>query len=108
VNGHFTHNGPTAAQVLQAPPVRKEILKSDTVAAEGQEQFRPATSQVRFSLQDVVRCADENVIGLQAVKTDATILTPVPAPALSHKLQVSFAAVANGAPDTSKEVSVSA
>ncbi|KAH9065652.1 hypothetical protein EDB87DRAFT_1679379 [Lactarius vividus] len=53
-----------------------------------QEQFRPVSSQ--------------------AIKTDASMLTPVPAPALSHKLPVSFAAVANGAPDTSKEVSVSA
>ncbi|KAI9444707.1 hypothetical protein H4582DRAFT_2070474 [Lactarius indigo] len=86
-NGHGTHNGPTAAQVLQAAAVRKEVLKSDAVA-EGQEQFRPVPSQV--------------------IKTDATILTPVPAPALSHKLPVTFAAVANGAPDTSKEVSVSA
>jgi hypothetical protein len=87
VNGHTTPNGPTAAQVLQAPAVRKEIPKSDAVA-EGQEQFRPTPSQ--------------------AIKTDATTLTPVPVPALSHKLPVSFAAVANGAPDTSKEVSVSA
>ncbi|KAH9081555.1 hypothetical protein EDB83DRAFT_2512413 [Lactarius deliciosus] len=86
-NGHGTHNGPTAAQVLQAAAVRKEVLKSDSVI-EGQEQFRPVPSQV--------------------IKTDATILTPVPAPALSHKLPVTFAAVANGAPDTSKEVSVSA
>ena len=46
-NGHTSHNGPTAAQVLQAPAVRKEIQKSDA-AVEGQEQFRPTASQVRF------------------------------------------------------------
>jgi len=97
VNGHATHMGPTAAQVLQTPAVRKDSSKSDTSASviEGQEQFR-------------------SIVG-QTVKTasqDSTTSTPAPAPApvpaLSHKLPVSFAAVANGVPDTSKEVSVSA
>jgi hypothetical protein len=50
-------------------------------------------------------------IGFQNIKSpsqDATNPTPAPVPVLPHKLSVSFAAVANGAPDTSKEVSVSA
>lgn len=105
VNGHTGHNGPTAAQILQAPAVRKEVLKSDVVA-EVQEQFRPTTSQVRFAF--ACRSNPTKASSMQVIKTDATTLTPVPVPVLSHKLSVSFAAVANGAPDTSKEVSVSA
>ena len=106
VNGHTGHNGPTAAQILQAPAVRKEVLKSDVVA-EVQEQFRSTPSQVRF-LHSCVEVIQRGRHQLQVIKTDATTLTPVPVPVLSHKLSVSFAAVANGAPDTSKEVSVSA
>ena len=45
-NGHATHTGPTAAQVLQAPAVRKDPSKSDTLVIEGQEQFRPIAGQV--------------------------------------------------------------
>ncbi|KAI9509522.1 hypothetical protein F5148DRAFT_1345672 [Russula earlei] len=91
VNGHTTHTGPTAAQVLQAPAVRKEPSKSDASTIEGQDQFRPIAGQaVKHASQDVM----------------APSSAPVSVP--SHKLPVSFAAVANGAPDTSKEVSVSA
>ena len=54
VNGYNTHTGPTAAQVLQAPAVRKEASKSDTSAAEGQEQFRSMVGQVRVHLLGAV------------------------------------------------------
>ena len=48
VNGYNTHAGPTAAQVLQTPAVRKDaLLKSDAPATEGQEQFRPLAGLVR-------------------------------------------------------------
>ena len=45
---------------------------------------------------------------VKATLQDTTISAPAPVSSLAHKLPVSFAAVANGAPDTSKEVSVSA
>ncbi|KAI0003782.1 hypothetical protein BJV74DRAFT_881593 [Russula compacta] len=90
-NGHPTHTGPTAAQVLQAPAARKDPSKSDTPVIEGQEQFRPIAGQTT-----------------KTASQDATASTPAPVSALSHKLPVSFAAVANAAPDTSKEVAVSA
>ncbi|KAI0294975.1 hypothetical protein BC826DRAFT_1104445 [Russula brevipes] len=90
VNGHATHTGPTAAQVLQAPAVRKDPPKLEASSIEGQE-FRPIASQT-----------------IKTAPQDSTVSTPAPVSALPHKLPVSFAAVANGAPDTSKEVSVSA
>jgi hypothetical protein len=55
VNGYSTHTGPTAAQVLQAPPVRKDTSKSDNSATEGQEQFRPIVGQVRISFTSRLR-----------------------------------------------------
>ncbi|KAI0275339.1 hypothetical protein BC834DRAFT_965733 [Gloeopeniophorella convolvens] len=84
--GAHAHAGPTAAQVLQAAVPRK---------AE-EEQFRAPGAAVG-----------------QAAAAAAKASAPVPEPVLGHahvvgKLPVSFAAVANGAPDTSKEVSVSA
>lgn len=93
VNGHVTHTGPTAAQILQTPAIRKDTSKSDASALviEGQEQFRPIVSQT-----------------IKAIPQDTMIPAPAPVSSLPHKLPVSFAAVANGAPDTSKEVSVSA
>jgi hypothetical protein len=57
------------------------------------------------------RTDNKNCNAFQNIKSapqDATVSTPAPVPALPHKLSVSFAAVANGTPDTSKEVSVSA
>lgn len=45
---------------------------------------------------------------VKATPQDTTTLAPAPVSSLPHKLPVSFAAVANGAPDTSKEVFVSA
>ncbi|KAI0308304.1 hypothetical protein B0F90DRAFT_1813583 [Multifurca ochricompacta] len=87
VNGHAAHMGPTAAQVLQAPAVRKDSSKSEAAVIEGQEQLRPAAGQAT-----------------KAASQDVTAPAPAPVSALPHKLPVSFAAVANGAPDTSKEV----
>lgn len=57
VNGFNTHTGPTAAQVLQAPPVRKDTSKSDSSATEGQEQFRPIVGQVRIPFTSTLRDA---------------------------------------------------
>lgn len=91
VNGYNTHTGPTAAQVLQTPAVRKDASKADNSATEGQEQFRPIVGQT-----------------IKTPSQDTTASTPASVSALPHKLSVSFAAVANGTPDTSKEVSVSA
>jgi hypothetical protein len=114
VNGYNTHTGPTAAQVLQAPPVRKDTSKSDNSSTEGQEQFRPIVGQVRIPF--TLRLRDASIINVavpssQAIKAasqDTTASTQASVSALPHKLSVSFAAVANGTPDTSKEVSVSA
>ena len=69
VNGHSTHNGPTAAQILQAPAVRKEALKSDAVA-EGPEQFRPTPSQVRFAFVYRILCSAPTNASLTAGHQD--------------------------------------
>ncbi|KAI0322164.1 hypothetical protein OF83DRAFT_1161407 [Amylostereum chailletii] len=79
--------GPTAAQVLQAAPVpRKEMVK---------DLFR-----------------GNGVVHDQKPSSEQTTVTPVvsaiPVAPFVNKLPISFAAVANGAPDASKEVSVSA
>ncbi|KAH8979779.1 hypothetical protein EDB86DRAFT_2835712 [Lactarius hatsudake] len=61
--------------------------------------FRPVASQ------EFVLRTDESVTGSDCgpsgIKTDATILTLFPAPALSRKFPVTLAVVANSAPDTS-------
>ena len=98
--------------------MRKDASKSDNSATEGQEQFRPTAGQVRIPF--TLRLHDASIINvvlssvvpsLQTIKAasqDTTALTQASVSALPHKLSVSFAAVANGTPDTSKEVSVSA
>jgi hypothetical protein len=98
--------------------MRKDASKSDISATEGQEQFRPIAGQVRFPF--TLRLRDASIINVvlssvapssQTTKTpsqDTTASTQASVSALPHKLSVSFAAVANGTPDTSKEVSVSA
>jgi hypothetical protein len=113
VNGYNSHTGPTAAQVLQAPAVRKDAPKSDASVTEGQEQFRPVAAQVRTpSLLGCATPITNAVFYSQTIKTASQdTAAPIQAPPVStlpHKLSVSFAAVANGTPDTSKEVSVSA
>lgn len=81
---------------------------------EGQEQFRPIVSQVRFPFGwGTARYINNKYIvfdsqTIKAIPQDTMIPAPAPVSSLPHKLPVSFAAVANGAPDTSKEVSVSA
>jgi hypothetical protein len=65
VNGHVTHTGPTAAQVLQTPAVRKDPPKPDasTSVTEGQEQFRPIVSQVRAPISwGITQCADNKLL----------------------------------------------
>ncbi|KAH9005716.1 hypothetical protein EDB86DRAFT_2824833 [Lactarius hatsudake] len=61
--------------------------------------LHPVTSQ------DFVLRTDESITGLDcrpsSIKTDATILTLFPAPALSRKFLVTLAVVVNSAPDTS-------
>jgi hypothetical protein len=98
--------------VLQAPVVRKDTSKSDNPVTEGQEQFRPIAAQVRIPFTLSLRDASiiNVVLSSQAIKTASqdTASTQASISALPHKLSVSFAAVANGTPDTSKEVSVSA
>ena len=80
---------------------------------EGQEPFRPIVSQVRFPFGwGAARYIDDNILfdsqTVKATPQDTPTSAPAPVSSLPHKLPVSFAAVANGAPDTSKEVSVSA
>ena len=98
--------------------MRKDASKSDNSATEGQEQFRPIAGQVRIpfnlGLHDasIINVVLSSVVpSLQTIKAasqDTTALTQASVSTLPHKLSVSFAAVANGTPDTSKEVSVSA
>jgi hypothetical protein len=72
-------------------------------------------SLIRYDFSSVGAPRDISITNIvfdsQSVKAtpqDTTTLPPAPVSSLPHKLPVSFAAVANGAPDTSKEVSVSA
>jgi hypothetical protein len=96
--------------------VRKDTAKSDNSSTEGQEQFRPIAAQVRIPFTSRLRDASIiNVVSvvsssqtIKAASQDTTASTQASVSALPHKLSVSFAAVANGTPDTSKEVSVSA
>jgi hypothetical protein len=106
VNGHATHTGPTAAQILQGPAVRKDASKVDSAAIEGQDQFRPQVCNPS-SFHGTLTTYTE-FQNIKNASQDVTTLTPASVPTLPHKLSVSFAAVANGTPDTSKEVSVSA
>ncbi|KAG6333636.1 hypothetical protein ID866_5448 [Astraeus odoratus] len=94
VNGGPTVNGttgPTAAQVLQAPPpVRKDTAKESTTRSTSPEE-RQTKSQTENRL----------VEGNGVHVNGTTSSTP-------SKLPVSFAAVATGAADVAKEVSVPA
>ncbi|KAI0066457.1 hypothetical protein BV25DRAFT_1796507 [Artomyces pyxidatus] len=85
VNGHANgFSGPTAAQVLQSAPMRRELSKDSlSTASEPQEPVRHQAPKAENG---------------HAVQRDHVV----------NKLPVSFAAVANGGPDHSKEVSVSA
>ncbi|THH18547.1 hypothetical protein EW146_g2451 [Bondarzewia mesenterica] len=90
-NGHV--NGPTAAQVLQAPPpARKDSTKDSSSRSQTPDSFRAAQPQ------QVSKPASEAAAAAPVVHQDRTV----------NKLPVSFAAVANGAPDASKEITVSA
>ncbi|KAF8898950.1 hypothetical protein BD779DRAFT_49362 [Infundibulicybe gibba] len=93
VNGYLPngigHSGPTAAQVLQAPPpARKDSSKGSSTRGATPDLVQPAISKETPS--------DINGI------VEPSVEQPV------HKLPISFAAVANSTPDVSKEVSVSA
>ncbi|KZP25404.1 hypothetical protein FIBSPDRAFT_1041544 [Athelia psychrophila] len=81
------HNGPTAAQVLQAPPPRRDSTRDSTRS--GSPASEPAESR---PIAETNGHTDEATLDTPPVK----------------KLPISFAAVANGAPDVPKEVSVSA
>ncbi|VDB85286.1 unnamed protein product [Peniophora sp. CBMAI 1063] len=83
--------GPTAAQVLQNPaPSRKDLVK-DLFRGGAPKTSPPAEAATPVST------------------TPSTTATPAPAPvATTPKLPVSFAAMATGAPEASKEVSVAA
>ena len=80
--------GPTAAQVLQNPaPSRKDLVK---------DLFRGGAPKTSPPVE---------ATPITATPTAA----PAPAPvAVTPKLPVSFAAIATGAPEASKEVSVAA
>jgi hypothetical protein len=84
-NGHY---GPTAAQVLQAPPpVRRDSAKEPSTRGATPDPVRPA-QPVKES-----KPVDSNLNHEQAQQ---------------NKLPVSFAVMATTAPDVVKEVSVSA
>jgi len=83
LNGSLTngHSGPTAAQVLQAPPpVRRDSGRDSIICSESPE------SEPKY----------------------AEHLPETPQDTMAKKLSVSFAAVATTGPDTGKEVAVSA
>jgi len=85
VNGH---NGPTAAQVLQAPPPRRDSPR-DSNTRSGSPVSEPADS----------RPVAETNGHANGVHLDTP---PV------KKLPISFAAVANGVSDVPKEISITA
>lgn len=93
-NGHVNgHVGPTAAQVLQAPPpMRRDSSKASTSRSQTPDQGRESQSAQ----------------GPKSVSEITPVVPTAPQDPVVNKLPVSFAAVANGAPDASKEVSVSA
>ncbi|TFY72414.1 hypothetical protein EVG20_g596 [Dentipellis fragilis] len=90
-NGHSNgHAGPTAAQVLQAPPPARKETSKGPASSDGASDSGHSPS-------------------VQASKTPEAKPAPVVhQEPVVNKLPISFAAVANGAPDASKEVSVSA
>ncbi|KAF7981162.1 hypothetical protein HWV62_34931 [Athelia sp. TMB] len=96
VNGH---HGPTAAQVLRAPPPprdsTRESTRSGSPASEPAE-FRPAAETNGH--------VNGHTNGHTNGHSNGAHVDAPPA----KKLPISFAAVANGAPDVPKEVSVSA
>ncbi|KAI0040803.1 hypothetical protein FA95DRAFT_1611504 [Auriscalpium vulgare] len=89
-NGHIGLSGPTAAQVLQAPPMRRGDSK-DSLSAPSEPTPEPARQT-------------------QAPKAapEPPVIPATPREHVVSRLPISFAAVANGAADHSKEVSVSA
>ncbi|KAH9960760.1 hypothetical protein BGW80DRAFT_1361572, partial [Lactifluus volemus] len=93
VNGHATHTGPTAAQILQGPAVRKDASKVDSAAIEGQDQFRPQVCNPSSFHGTLITYTEFQ--NIKNASQDVTTLTPASVPTLPHKLSVSFAAVAN-------------
>ncbi|KAK7059179.1 hypothetical protein VNI00_001806 [Paramarasmius palmivorus] len=95
VNGYFNgngHTGPTAAQVLQAPPPAKRESASVT---------RTASPDSTSSVKDL----KPEVNGI----SEKVVPAPAPVPVIPNKLPVSFAAVtASSVPEHVAEVSVSA
>ncbi|KAH7914778.1 hypothetical protein BJ138DRAFT_1123270 [Hygrophoropsis aurantiaca] len=90
INGYA---GPTAAQVLQAPPpFRKDSTKDVTPRSVSPEQSIPKSSQDNQPVNHV------NGIHSNGAPPDVSCT----------KLPVSFAAAATSAPETAREVSVSA
>ncbi|KAH7930514.1 hypothetical protein BV22DRAFT_1054634 [Leucogyrophana mollusca] len=97
VNGHV---GPTAAQVLQAPPpFRRESTKDATTRSASPEQYAPKSSQKLTSpVQESQPVPQVNGVHHNGAPSDA----------ISMKLPVSFAAAATSVPEAAREVSVSA
>ncbi|EIM92295.1 uncharacterized protein STEHIDRAFT_117330 [Stereum hirsutum FP-91666 SS1] len=86
-------SGPTAAQVLRAPPpARKDSYRDTSTSSRSQTPESAQPTQPSKPASEV-----------NHAPTSAPLQEPV-----VNKLPVSFAAVANGAPDAAKEVSVSA
>jgi hypothetical protein len=107
VNGH---SGPTAAQVLQAPPpVRRDSATKESVTRHATPDSSKVTQPVKVGQTINLRNGFVSDFFPQESKAETNgILVDSPHEHVVNKLPISFAAVATAAPDMVKEVSVSA